>query len=651
MTEDLSGCADAEREARTREIVRREARHPIDITVGPLWRNCLIREGDERHVLVFTLHHIISDGWTANVAFGEIVALYNAFLAGAASPLPEPRIQYVDFSSWQKALFDGDYLAPHIAYWKRQLEGIPDRLRLPADFPRPPVASYNGDVVLLEFPPPIVASLRAFCEREGATPFMVFGAVLFVLLHRLSGETDLCIGSPVAGRPHPELESVIGLFVNTIVLRCRFEADPSFEQLLAQVKRTTLEAYDHQDLPFERLVDELQIQRLPDRSPIYQLLYVHQESALPKMAMTDLAIDLLPVHAGGAQFELSVYFATMQDRALLRLEYNTAVFERATVERYGDWLFQLCGELLAQPQRPIGAVCQRIGPQTLPVHVLATFTVQPLEAHLDYWLRKWNLPARVTFAPYAQVFQQMLDPESAARRNREGVNLFLVRFEDWMQGVEGDAGLRQLEENALAFIDILRRASREDSAVQLVFACPPSKRFAAEAGRLQKALEDAMRQAAAGSERLRAFDDSDLSRLFAVEERLDPKADAAGHIPYTPEYFAALGMFLVRALLELGQTDPECIFTDADIAPERVGGRGVPVVRVRENGHGIVDALRDAASRHPRAGPGAALFASADRRACQAVLEAMPEFDVRLLPESGRLDDGLVRSWALKALV
>lgn len=648
--EDLSGYADAEREARLREIFQREARHPIDITVGPLWRNCLIREHDECHVLVFTLHHIISDGWTANVAFGEIVVLYNAFLAGDDSPLPEPRIQYVDFSSWQKDQFDSDYLAPHIAYWKRQLAGIPDRLRLPTDCPRPSVVSYNGDIVLLEFPSPVVAALRAFCEREGVTPFMVFGAVLFVLLHRLSGETDLCIGSPVAGRRHPDLESVIGLFVNTIVLRCQFEANPTFEQLLAQVKQTTLEAYDHQDLPFERLVDELQIQRLPDRSPIYQLLYVHQESALPGITMTDLAIDLLPVHAGGAQFELSVYFTTLRDRAFLRLEYNTDVFEQTTVAQYGDWLVQLCGELLAQPRQSIGLVCQPIGSQTLPVHLLATFTAQPLQAHLDYWLRKWNLPARLTFAPYAQVFQQMLDPESVARRNCEGVNLFLVRFEDWVQGIEGEVGLHQLEENVEIFIEILRRASREDSTIQLIFVCPPSQRFAAEAGRLQQILEDAVRQVAAGSLRLYVFDDADLGRLCGVEERFDAKADAAGHIPYTPEYFAALGMFLVRALLELGQTDPECVFTNEDLVPNQVGGGGIPVVRVHESGRGIVDALRDATAGH-RTMPGAALFASADRRACQAVLEGIPEFGVRLLHDPGQLEHELIRSWAIKALV
>ena len=219
-----------------------------------------------------------------------------------------------------------------------------------------------------------------------------------------------------------------------------------------------------------------------------------------------------------------------------------------------------------------------------------------------------------------------------------------------MQGIEGGAGLHQLEENARTFIDILRHASREDSTVQLIFICPPSQRFAAEANRLQQILEGAMRQAATDNARLYVFDDSDLGRLFAVEERLDAKADAAGHIPYTPEYFAALGMFLVRALLELGQTDPECVFTDTDIAPERVGESGVPVVRVQKNGQGIVDALRDAFSKH-RSTPGAALFASADRRVCQAVLEAMPEFDVRLLRDPGRLEDELIRSWAIKTLV
>lgn len=648
--EDLSGYADAEREVELQAIFRREARQPIDITVGPLWRNCLIRENEECHVLVFTLHHIISDGWTANIAFSEIVALYNAFLSGASSPLPESHIQYVDFSSWQRALFEGDYLVPHIAYWKRQLAGIPDRLQLPADFPRPPVISYNGDMVLLEFPTPTVAALRAFCEREGATPFMAFGVVLFVLLHRLSGETDLCIGSPVAGRPHPDLESVIGLFVNTIVLRCRLEADLTFQQLLAQVRQMTLEAYDHQDLPFERLVDELQIQRLPDRSPIYQLLYVHQESVLPRMAMTDLTIDLLPVHAGGAQFELSVYFTTMQERAFLRLEYNTDVFARTTVQQYGDWLVQLCAELLAQPQQPVRALCQPIRSQTLPVHILATFTAQPLEAHLDYWLRKWNLPARLTLAPYAQVFQQLLDPESAARCNHGGVNLILIRFEDWVQGIERDIGFLQLEENVRTFVDILHRANLEDSAIQLVFVCPPSQRFVAEAGRLQGILEDVVRQAAIGYSRLHVFDDTDLSRLFAVEDRLDAKADLAGHIPYTLEYFAALGMFLVRALLELGRTDPECIFTDAETAPERIGGSGVPVVRLPKNGQNIVAALREAAAKHCPI-PNKALFTSTHRPVCQAILEAMPEFDVRLLSNPEQMENDLIRSWAINAVV
>jgi hypothetical protein len=326
---------------------------------------------------------------------------------------------------------------------RQQLAGAPDRLRLPADCPPP----FRGVVqrrhgLAGDFPQPVVAALRALCEREGATPFMVFGAVLFVLLHRLSGETDLCIGSPVAGRPHPELESVIGLFVNTIVLRCRFETDLTFGQLLAQVKQTTLEAYDHQDLPFERLVDELQIQRLPDRSPIYQLLYVHQESALPKMAMTDLAIDSATGPCRRRAVRAIGVFHHLAGSGFL-----AARIQHRRVRARPQWRNTATGSPSSatscwpspsgRSARPVRASGRRPCPYTSSPRSPSSH----LEAHLDYWLRKWNLPARLTFAPYAQIFQQMLDPESAARRNREGANLFLVRFEDWVQGIEGEAGL------------------------------------------------------------------------------------------------------------------------------------------------------------------------------------------------------------------
>lgn len=641
--EDVSGFTGAKREHRIAEIVQREVCHPMDISTGALWRACLIREAAEDHILLFTLHHIITDGWTANLALGEIAVLYNAFVASTPSPLPEPGIQYVDYSYWQQRLFSGDFLQPQIDYWKEKLAGAPNRLQLPTDFPRPATSSYNGDMVLSELSGAQAAAMRTFCEREGATPFMFFGTVLFCLLYRLSGQRDICIGSPVAGRAHPDLERVMGLFVNTVCLRVEVDPEQTFRQLLAEVKRTTLEAYDRQDLPFERLVDELGIERSPDSSPLYQLLYVHQESSLADVSMSGLDLEMVPVHGGGAQFELSVYFATLGERALLRLEYNTDCYERATVEQYGRWLADLCASFCADPEQTIGDACRHVSAQTLPVQLLSTFTVEPLKTHLEYWLEKWSLPTRVTIAPYAQVFQSLMDPDSGVRKNSEGVNLLLIRFEDWMQGTDDAEAVRKLRQSTRELIRILDTVARASTAIHLVFCCPPSKGFAALHGDLQASLEQEAREAAGA---FYCLGDSDLDGLLAVETKLDPKADTAGHIPYTQEYFAALGMLLVRALVELGQRRPERIFTDATDVPDRIAG-DIPVERILDEDP--VAALAARRCGEP-ASSGAALFVSADRRRCLQALDALPALAVHQLQEPGELESELIRSWAINVL-
>jgi acyl transferase domain-containing protein len=648
--EDLGADTQSERATRLHEILRREATAPFDLSSGPLWRTTLVRESHDSHVMVFTLHHIISDGWTGNLVLTELVALYNALAAGMPSPLPEPQVHYVDFAMWQREVLNSDYLQSQIAYWKKQLAGAADRLALPSDFPRPPIVTYGGDIVEFEFPEALADALRAFCERAGMTLFMVFGAALFAVLHRLTGSTDICIGTPVAGRRHPDLEGVVGLFVNTIVLRCRPVGEMTCGALLQQVREMTLAAYDHQDVPFERLVEELQIPRLPDRSPVYQLLYVYQESALPAAAMTDLHIAPVSVHSGGAQFELSVFLASMQGRVLLRLEYNTDLFRKTTIERYGQWLMQVCGALVEEPDRPLAAVVGHLGLHTLPIHVVATFTAAPCEPHLAYWLRKWNLPARLTFAPYAQVFQQLLDPDSGVRRNREGANLFLIRFEDWLPGTPSAESVRRLEQNTREFIAGLTRLADAGVGLNLVFACPPSGRFAGAFPGQAEALEALLREAAGERAGLLILGDRDLSRTFPVSAVLDAKGNTAGHIPYTQEYFAALGMLLVRALLELGHNAPRCIFTDAAQAPPYVGRGRVPVVPVVADAASFAMSLR-AGARERGIPLSEVVFASTDRAICQRLLKDVPELTVHLTRDPERLEAELIQSWVLNAVL
>ncbi|MEO5729664.1 MAG: condensation domain-containing protein, partial [Byssovorax sp.] len=321
-------------EARRREATL-EARIPFDLRTGPMIRARLLELADDDHALLVTMHHIVSDAWSIGVMNREITALYEAFLAGRPSPLPALPFQYGDYAHWQRSWFTGEALQQALAHVHAGLVGIPRALDLPTDRPRPQVQSHRGSTLNFALTKELGAALQELSRREGATLFMTLLAAFDVLLHRLTGQSDLVVGSPIAGRTRVETERLIGFFLNTLVLRTQLTADLSFRDLLGRVKETCLDAYAHQDLPFDRLVQEIAVPRDLSRSPIFQVMFILQNAPTGGMqAPAGLAIRGAPTGSETAKFDLTLAMSQRADGGLAgSLEYATDLFDASTMER------------------------------------------------------------------------------------------------------------------------------------------------------------------------------------------------------------------------------------------------------------------------------------------------------------------------------
>ena len=333
---DLSALPDVERETTLAQLVHDEAVAPFDLSRGPLLRVQLLRLSVDEHVLSVTMHHIISDGWSLGVLVREVAALYEAYLKGEESPLPELPIQYADYSVWQRNWLTGAVLDAQLSYWREQLAGAPAALELPTDRPRPPLQSFRGDHYSFALSPALSTACQALARLHGLTLFMLLLSGLQLLLSKYSGQTDVVTGTPLAHRQHPATEALIGFFINTLVLRTRVSAEARLPELLAQVREVCLGAYAHQDLPFEKLVEELQPEREVSRAPLFQVMMVLQNAPLGALQLPGVEVRVLDVAAGGetAKFDLLVAWQEGAGGLLgATLEYNTDLFDAATVER------------------------------------------------------------------------------------------------------------------------------------------------------------------------------------------------------------------------------------------------------------------------------------------------------------------------------
>ncbi|HEX2091396.1 MAG TPA: amino acid adenylation domain-containing protein, partial [Longimicrobiaceae bacterium] len=353
---DLRGLAEARRGVVARRLAAEEARRPFDLSRGPLLRTMVVRSGEEEFTLLLTMHHIVSDGWSMEVLVREVTSLYAAMQRGAPSPLPPLPVQYADYAAWQRAWLEGEVLDRQLSYWKERLAGTPPVVEIPTDRPRPRVVGSAGGGRPFHLPAGTTAALRTLARRDGATLFMVLMAGWQALLARWSGQDDVVVGTPIAGRNRVELEGLIGFFVNTLVIRASLAGRPDSRELLRRVREATLGAYQHQDLPFEKLVEELGVERSLSHTPLFQTVLSLQSADGPALRLGDAALEAAEAEDASAKFDLTFIVTDLGERLGGSLVYRAELWEASTIDRMLEHFALLLEGMASSPDHPVATL-------------------------------------------------------------------------------------------------------------------------------------------------------------------------------------------------------------------------------------------------------------------------------------------------------
>jgi len=345
---DLTGLPESMKAEETSRLSESVSQRTFDISVGPLLRAVVLRLEEQDHVALMTMHHLVSDEWSMGVLVKEIVALYEAFTRNLPSPLPELPIQYSDFAAWQREWLDGEVLDRQLAHWKKQLQQLPPPMKL-SSRPRPERDSYHRAAHQIELPESLSRRLKKLCTQEKVTLFMTMLAAFKVLLYRYSGQEQIVVGAPIANRNRAEIEALIGFFINTLVLKTDLGGDPSFRDVLRRVKDVCLSAYAHQDLPFEKLVDELAPERSLNYAPLFQVMFVLQNAPISTVELPGLTITPVKTGTGAAMFDL-ILIATDAGECIQGMWlYNTDLFDSSTIRRIAEHYVKVIEEAVENP--------------------------------------------------------------------------------------------------------------------------------------------------------------------------------------------------------------------------------------------------------------------------------------------------------------
>lgn len=351
---DLRAVPEAQREESARLFLAEHATRKLDLLHGPLCLVALVRLSEREHLFLLNVHHIVSDRWSLEVFYGELTILYNAFAAGQASPLPDPAFQYADYAIWQaERMSNQAALAPQVAFWKQQVAGMPQFLELPTDFPRPAQRSVRGAWTHRRLPKELTAQIGTFSREEGGTPYMTLMAAMQVLLYRQSGQEDFLIGSAIAGRKQEGLDALLGDFINTLVIPCRLGGNPSFRELLRQVRATSVAGYANQDVPFELLLREIAVERQRSHAPVFQVMLIVQNQPPQERTLTGLAVEQVWTDSQTSKFDITLMVEEIGGALEFQCEYCTDLFRKETIDTLLERLETILASALRAPDENI----------------------------------------------------------------------------------------------------------------------------------------------------------------------------------------------------------------------------------------------------------------------------------------------------------
>jgi FkbH-like protein len=565
------------KQERALELVDAVAQKPFDLARGPLIRATLLRLAADEHILVIVMHHTVCDGWSQAIFFRELQACYEAFAEKRNAPeVPELPVRFADYAHWRRKSMQGAALEEELTYWKEKLAGAPTVLELPTDRPEAEHATHEAATKTVQLSPEQTSGLMEFGQRESATPFIIMMAAVAITLQKWSRQNDLVVGTVVSGRHRRELENLIGCFMNFLPIRTRIKEGETVQNVLTTVRSAVLEAQAHQGCPFEKMVEAINPERKLHQNPLYNVAFLFQN--FPQQLPELRGIDVSPVPVTMKAALLDLRFEANQTPAGLSLscEYKTQLFDSNTIDLLLAGFQKVLNEILKEPATSLDEIAipselaaqsksaaERHGKEK--IAVAATFTAEPIEESLRYWLNELGIRGTVEFAPYNQVFQQLLDPTSLFNKNERGLNVLLVRLEDWAHVRADERGEWQanLQSSCHEFVGSLKTAMARISVPCLVCVCPSRR---GEDGRAEflARMESQLREEIEALSGVYVVASDELSGWYPVADYEDTGANELGHVPYTPVFFAALGTVVARKFHAINRRPHKVIVLDCD---------------------------------------------------------------------------------------
>lgn len=520
------------------------AMFPFELSVYPLWKFGLIKLEEDEYVFTYTLHHIISDGWSFHVFAKELFALYES---DGKPKLPTLDYQYIDYTMWQREKDKSNEYDKQLDYWKSELAESKEIIDLPYDFPKSSNHLHSGDNYFFTVSNEDFETVKEMCLRENITTYHFFVSVFCLLLHQISGDDDLNIGTPFANRNRTEFEDLIGLFINTIVIRSKVDMNESFSAYVQKMKMKSLKAFENAEVPFEKVVSSLEVSGSSENSPLFQVLYVQLNNSEQgkTMAFSDFTVETVPISTKTSQFDLSLYLNIEDEdkddkehlaRVHGRIEYSTSLFMESTIEEYANDFKKMIREIAKKPDKTIGELIDTLEKKKSNIVVSSSFVSDILNESMDFWKRKLAIPCNTVFAPYSQIFQQFMMKESEMRRNIGGFNVILLRVEDWIQGKYEDYELT-LKENVNEFLKLVNTGIIKNL---LIYMCPISKHTYnfEHRYRIIREMERKIYRECKGAKLINV---TQILNNYSVENFYDPQGDIDWHIPYTREFYTVIG--------------------------------------------------------------------------------------------------------------
>ena len=575
--QDLAALPALDREQKALQIAHEEWRKILHLSKDLPLRARLLRLADDDHMLVIIMHHVVSDGHSGSIFFKELAAIYEALLSGKGDPLPALAFQYSDYATRERTLMQGVRLEKEIEFWRTNLEAAPPSLSLPTDRPRPEHSGHSGATGSMVLPQDTVEGLKELAQTNGSTLFSVVLSALRILLYRWAGEGDTVIGTVASTRSRAGTDRMVGCFVNFLPLRNRVAENDTALDVLEHEKRAVLEAFAHQDCPFLKIAASTTSSRITDASPVYNVGLLLQNFPEIKFDGESFKGELIELESGAAHLDLR-FIATERPAGLqLDCEFKTELFNVATIQDLLAGLALVLEALAREPARRISdfAIPDRLAAQAdaarrreqpCNIAVTATFTAELIEPPLAFWLKELGVRTRFRFAPYNQVFQQLLDPTSLVSRTRDGFNLVLVRLTDWIRLDRDLPETTKKEKIERSVRELLGAIGAHPPAVPTFLCiCPPERRYdVPEWSGFLASMEREIAGALSAIAAIHVITTRDVFDHYPVENYADEYTDKLGHVPYTADFFVALATMIARRMFSTSSQPKKVIVLDGD---------------------------------------------------------------------------------------